>query len=298
MSLCRPTAPRPFRPGARARRARRAAHQGSHRQRRPGVGDERPRALAAEVREWSKDEGRRRQRADDLFKALTEGSFSFWEHVHPLFLDRDLTRHDLRELVKRGLAATRGNYQAVVRLFGMADSDYKRFLNIIKRPNGIFLVTGPTGSGKTTTLYSALNELNRPDRKIITAEDPVEYYLAGVNQCEVRESIGMTFQSIIRAMLRQAPNVILVGEMRDQETAGMGIQASLTGHLVFSTLHTNDAPSAITRLVDMGVPSYLVASSVIAIMASRVSSFINPGVVKSRGGGERKVAASVRASPE
>jgi len=134
----------------------------------------------------------------------------------------------------------------------------------------ILLITGPTGSGKTTTLYSALNELNRPDRKIITAEDPVEYYLPGINQVEVKHHIGLDFARIIRAMLRQAPNIILVGEMRDTETAQMGIQASLTGHLVFSTLHTNDAPSAVTRMVDMGVPGYLVASSVIAIMAQRL----------------------------
>ncbi len=110
-------------------------------------------------------------------------------------------------------------------------------------------MTGPTGSGKTTTLYAALNELNRPDRKIITAEDPVEYYLPGINQVEVKHQIGLDFARIIRAMLRQAPNIILVGEIRDQETAEIAVQASLTGHLVFSTLHTNDAPSAITRLL-------------------------------------------------
>jgi type II secretion system protein E (GspE) len=119
-------------------------------------------------------------------------------------------------------------------------------------------------------LYAALNELNTPDRKIITAEDPVEYYLPGVNQVEIKHEIGLDFARVIRAMLRQAPNVILVGEMRDLETAQMGIQASLTGHLVFSTLHTNDAPSAITRLIDMGVPAYLVSSSIIAIMAQRL----------------------------
>lgn len=157
-----------------------------------------------------------------------------------------------------------------LRQLGFADDDYHRFKNLIKRPNGIILVTGPTGSGKTTSLYAALNELNTPDRKIITAEDPVEYYLPGVNQVEVRHEIGLDFARVIRAMLRQAPNIILVGEMRDLETAQMGIQASLTGHLVFSTLHTNDAPSAITRLIDMGVPSYLVASSVVAIMAQRL----------------------------
>src|SRR5450432_3790028 len=153
---------------------------------------------------------------------------------------------------------------------GFEEEDNKTFQRIIKRPNGIFLVTGPTGSGKTTTLYAALNELNRPDRKIITAEDPVEYYLPGVNQVEVKHHIGLDFARIIRAMLRQAPNIILVGEMRDYETASMGIQASLTGHLVFSTLHTNDAPGAVTRMIDMGVPAYLVAGSVIGILAQRL----------------------------
>lgn len=157
-----------------------------------------------------------------------------------------------------------------IRNLGFSEENYRRFQNIIRRPNGIFLVTGPTGSGKTTTLYSALGELNRPDRKIITAEDPVEYYLPGINQCEVKHSIGLDFARIIRAMLRQAPNVILVGEIRDQETAEMAIQASLTGHLVFSTLHTNDAPSSVTRLIDMGVQPFLVASSVMAVMAQRL----------------------------
>jgi len=153
---------------------------------------------------------------------------------------------------------------------GFGDDDYRRFKNIIKRPNGIVLVTGPTGSGKTTTLYAALNELNTPDRKIITAEDPVEYSLSGINQAEVREPIGMTFGRILRAMLRQAPNVILVGEIRDKETAEIAIQAALTGHLVFSTLHTNDAPSAVARLIDIGVQPFLVASSIQAIMAQRL----------------------------
>jgi type IV pilus assembly protein PilB len=164
----------------------------------------------------------------------------------------------------------RGNIQIGIRDLGFGEEDYKRFQNIIKRPNGIFLVTGPTGSGKTTTLYGALNELNRPDRKIITAEDPVEYYLPGVNQVEVKHNIGLDFARIIRAMLRQAPNIILVGEIRDNETAEIAVQASLTGHLVFSTLHTNDAPSAITRLADIGVQPFLIASSVIAIMAQRL----------------------------
>jgi type IV pilus assembly protein PilB len=162
------------------------------------------------------------------------------------------------------------NIRVGIRQLGLSEGDFRNFKNLIRRPNGIVLVTGPTGSGKTTTLYAALNELNRPDTKIITAEDPVEYYLAGINQVEVRHQIGLDFARIIRAMLRQAPNVILVGEMRDTETAQMGIQASLTGHLVFSTLHTNDAPGAVTRMIDMGVPAYLVASSVIAVLAQRL----------------------------
>ncbi|MGB8225370.1 MAG: ATPase, T2SS/T4P/T4SS family [Sedimentisphaerales bacterium] len=157
-----------------------------------------------------------------------------------------------------------------IQALGLGDEDNQTFLKIIKRPNGIFLVTGPTGSGKSTTLYSALKELNRPDKKIITAEDPVEYNVAGINQCQVKEEIGLTFARILRSMLRQAPNVILVGEIRDSEVADIAIQAALTGHLVFSTLHTNDAPSAITRLIDMGVKPFLVASSIQAIMAQRL----------------------------
>jgi type IV pilus assembly protein PilB len=152
--------------------------------------------------------------------------------------------------------------------FGQEDND--RFQRIIKRPNGIFLVTGPTGSGKTTTLYAALNELNRPDRKIITAEDPIEYNFTGINQCQVNETTGLTFAAILRSMLRQAPNIILVGEIRDLEVAEVAIQAALTGHLVFSTLHTNDAPSALTRLVDIGVKPFLAASSIQAVMAQRL----------------------------
>ena len=153
---------------------------------------------------------------------------------------------------------------------GFHESDLSRFRDVIKRPNGIVLVTGPTGSGKTTTLYAALKELNRPDVKIITAEDPVEYELPGVNQVQVHTRIGLTFARILRAMLRQAPNVILVGEIRDQETADVAIQAALTGHLVFATLHTNDAPSALARLADMGVKPFLVSASIQAVLAQRL----------------------------
>ncbi|MEQ8769745.1 MAG: ATPase, T2SS/T4P/T4SS family [Phycisphaerales bacterium] len=160
---------------------------------------------------------------------------------------------------------------------GFEPDNLEIFNKIIRRPNGIFLVTGPTGSGKTTTLYSALDVLNRPDRKIITAEDPVEYNFEGINQCQVREDIGLTFPAILRSMLRQAPNIILVGEIRDREVGEIAIQAALTGHLVFSTLHTNDAPSAITRLVDMGIKPFLVASSIQAVMAQRLIRVLYDG---------------------
>lgn len=157
-----------------------------------------------------------------------------------------------------------------IQQLGFEEDDYEKFLGIIKKPNGIFLVTGPTGSGKTTTLYAALQELNRPDKKIITAEDPVEYVFPGMNQCQVREDIGLNFGKILRSMLRQAPNIILVGEIRDLEVGEIAIQAALTGHLVFSTLHTNDASSALTRLIDLGIKPFLVASSIQAIMAQRL----------------------------
>jgi type IV pilus assembly protein PilB len=157
-----------------------------------------------------------------------------------------------------------------LRDLGFEDEDYRWFRRIIKRPNGIVLVTGPTGSGKTTTLYAALSELNRPDVKIITAEDPVEYHLAGINQVQVHPKIGLSFARILKAMLRCAPNIILVGEIRDAETAEIAIQAALTGHLVFSTLHTNDAPSALTRLVDIGVKPFLASAAVQAVIAQRL----------------------------
>jgi type II secretory ATPase GspE/PulE/Tfp pilus assembly ATPase PilB-like protein len=142
--------------------------------------------------------------------------------------------------------------------------------SLLKLPDGIMLVTGPTGSGKTTTLYGCLHYINKPDKKIITVEDPVEYQMAGINQVQVNADIGMTFPAALRSMLRQAPNIIMIGEIRDLETANIAVNASLTGHLVFSTLHTNDAPSAIARLVDIGVQPFLVSSAVRAIMAQRL----------------------------
>jgi len=153
---------------------------------------------------------------------------------------------------------------------GFLSDDQATFERLIGLPDGILLVTGPTGSGKTTTLYSCLNYINRPDKKIITVEDPVEYVLAGINQVQVHETVGLSFAAALRAMLRQAPNVIMLGEIRDIETATIAINASLTGHLVFSTLHTNDAPGAVTRLIDIGVKPFLVASSTRAMMAQRL----------------------------
>jgi type IV pilus assembly protein PilB len=153
---------------------------------------------------------------------------------------------------------------------GFLADDQEKFMKLIGLPDGILLVTGPTGSGKTTTLYACLNHVNRPDRKIITVEDPVEYQMSGINQVHVREDIGLTFAAALRSILRQAPNIVMIGEIRDPETARIATEASLTGHLVFSTLHTNDAPSSITRLQDIGVKPFLVASSVRAIMAQRL----------------------------
>ena len=169
----------------------------------------------------------------------------------------------MRILDKEGLKLGLGE-------LGFFTDDQQTFEKLIGLPDGILLVTGPTGSGKTTTLYSCLHFINRPDRKIITVEDPVEYILAGINQVQVSEAVGLTFSGALRSILRQAPNVIMIGEIRDLETASIAINASLTGHLVFSTLHTNDAPSAVTRLIDIGVKPFLVASSTRALMAQRL----------------------------
>jgi len=159
---------------------------------------------------------------------------------------------------------------------GLNPEAHDWFRKLIERPHGIFLVTGPTGSGKTTTLYAALQTLNRPDKKILTVEDPVEYRIPGINQVQVHPHIGLTFSRVLRAFLRQAPNVVLVGEIRDRETAEVAIQASLTGHIVFSTVHTNDAPSAVTRLLDMGVPPFLIATSLQGVLAQRLMRRLCP----------------------
>ncbi|MFD2303200.1 GspE/PulE family protein [Roseibacillus ishigakijimensis] len=153
---------------------------------------------------------------------------------------------------------------------GFLSDDEATFKEMLALPDGILLVTGPTGSGKTTTLYACLNEINRPDKKIITVEDPVEYQLAGINQVMVKTDVGMTFAAALRSMLRQAPNIIMVGEIRDKETATIAMNASLTGHLVFSTLHTNDATSTVARLADMGIKRFLIASAVRAVLAQRL----------------------------
>jgi MSHA biogenesis protein MshE len=157
---------------------------------------------------------------------------------------------------------------------GMPPAMVKKFRAIIHRPHGLVLVTGPTGSGKTTTLYGALAELNTPERKLITVEDPVEYRLPGINQVQVNEKIDLTFARVLRSALRQDPDIVLVGEMRDQETAQIGMRAALTGHLVLSTLHTNDAMSTPIRLMDMGVPGYMVSTSLQAVLAQRLVRLI------------------------
>jgi type IV pilus assembly protein PilB len=153
---------------------------------------------------------------------------------------------------------------------GMDPSILVNFRQIIHKPNGICLVTGPTGAGKTTTLYSALNELNEITDKIITTEDPVEYDIDGIIQCQINHEIGLTFASALRSILRQDPDIILVGEIRDLETAQIAVQAALTGHMVFSTLHTNDAPGAVTRMRDMGVEPFLLTATIEAILAQRL----------------------------
>jgi general secretion pathway protein E len=163
-----------------------------------------------------------------------------------------------------------------IRSLGFPEDSLKEFTSLIRRPHGIFLVTGPTGSGKTTTLYSALSAINLPDKKIITIEDPIEYQIDGVNQIHVNTQIGLTFASGLRHIVRQDPDVIMIGEIRDLETAEIAIRAALTGHLVFSTLHTNDAPSAITRLIDMGAEDYLIASSLLGVLAQRLVRVICP----------------------
>ncbi len=159
---------------------------------------------------------------------------------------------------------------------GFLEYDLKRWNDLLKYSGGLILVTGPTGSGKTTTLYASLQKLNTIDRKLMTAEDPVEYQIPGINQTPVNAEIGLTFASVLRAFLRQSPDVILVGEIRDKETADIALRAALTGHLVFSTLHTNDAPSAITRLIDMGMPPFLIASSVQGVQAQRLVRVLCP----------------------
>jgi type IV pilus assembly protein PilB len=169
----------------------------------------------------------------------------------------------MRTLDKTNLAPGLGS-------LGLDDFAYKAMKYAIDQPHGVLLVTGPTGSGKTTTLYSCLQDLNQPDVNIVTAEDPVEYQIAGINQVHVNTQVGLTFSSVLRSVLRQDPDIILVGEIRDGETADIAIKAALTGHLVLSTLHTNDAAGVIARLVDMGVPPFLIASSLILAQAQRL----------------------------
>ena len=152
----------------------------------------------------------------------------------------------------------------------LSEQDFEKISRTITRPNGIILITGPTGSGKTTTLYSIVGELNEPGVNIITVEDPVEYTISGVSQVQVNEKIGLTFAGALRSILRQDPDVILIGEIRDAETAQIATQAALTGHLVLSTLHTNNAPTAVTRLIDMGIEAFLIASTVISVVAQRL----------------------------
>jgi general secretion pathway protein E len=185
-------------------------------------------------------------------------------------------------VVMRLLDRSAGDFYDLRRL-GFDDRMLSRMEHYTSLPHGIFLVTGPTGSGKSTTLYSALKRINLPDKKIITIEDPVEYQMDGINQIHVNPQIGLTFASGLRHIVRQDPDVIMVGEIRDRETADVAIRAALTGHFVFSTLHTNDAPSAVTRLVDMGVENYLINSSVVAILAQRLVRLICANCKESAG---------------
>jgi len=178
-------------------------------------------------------------------------------------------------VVMRLLDRSAGDFYDLHRL-GFDDQMLARMEHFTSLPHGIFLVTGPTGSGKSTTLYSALKRINQPDKKIITIEDPVEYQMDGINQIHVNPAIGLTFASGLRHIVRQDPDVIMVGEIRDRETADIAIRAALTGHFVYSTLHTNDAPSAITRLVDMGVEEYLISSTLVAVLAQRLVRVICP----------------------
>ncbi len=165
---------------------------------------------------------------------------------------------------------------------GMSDYNYQLFTSMIKCPHGVILVTGPTGSGKSTTLYAALGAIARPDVNVVTVEDPVEKQMEGINQCQVNVKSGMTFSAALRSILRQDPDIIMIGEMRDGETAEIGIRAAITGHLVLSTLHTNDAASTIVRLVDMGIPAYMVASSLIGVVAQRLVKVLCPKCRKQR----------------
>lgn len=165
---------------------------------------------------------------------------------------------------------------------GMTDYNYKRFVSCLKVPQGVVLVTGPTGSGKSTTLYAALGEIAKPELNVITVEDPVEKKIANINQCQINEKAGMTFGAALRSILRQDPDIIMIGEMRDTETAEIGIRAAITGHLVLSTLHTNDAASTVTRLVDMGVDAYMVATSLIGVVAQRLTKTLCPECKKMR----------------
>jgi general secretion pathway protein E/type IV pilus assembly protein PilB len=192
----------------------------------------------------------------------------------------------------------KGSMEFNLATLGMEPDTFQVFRELIERPHGIILVTGPTGSGKTTTLYSGLREIRDESTKIITVEDPVEYHLEGINQIQVHEKIGLTFAAGLRSILRHDPDVILVGEIRDLETAQVAIQASLTGHLVFSTLHTNDAPSAFVRLVDMGVEPYLVASTVEAVMAQRLVRTICPGCKEPYRPGPDELPPDFPARPE